>query len=113
MVDDDDAMRSIICALTNEAVPGANIMEHTSSFHALREVERGAELLITDCHMPGMDGITLVQTIRRMKNSIPIIMVSGSDEARLPGEKAGIDLFVPKSRLAVDLKDAIHTLERM
>jgi CheY-like chemotaxis protein len=59
--------------------------------------------------MPEMNGPTLVRAIRQMKNSIPIIMVSGSDEARDLGEKAGIDKFVQKSRLTVDLEDAIQT----
>ena len=58
--------------------------------------------------MPDMDGPTLVQTIRGMKNAIPIIMVSGSSEARELGEKAGIDRFVEKKRLNAELGDAIH-----
>jgi CheY-like chemotaxis protein len=59
--------------------------------------------------MPDMDGPTLVQTIRRMKNAIPIIMVSGSADARELGEKAGIDKFVEKNRLNAELGEAIHT----
>jgi CheY-like chemotaxis protein len=59
--------------------------------------------------MPDMDGPTLVQTIRGMKNAIPIIMVSGSVDARELGEKAGIDRFVEKNRLNAELGEAIHT----
>ena len=110
VVDDDDAVRSVLCALAHEAVPRAAIDEHTSSLEALHEVETGvADLLITNCHMPDMDGPTLVQTIRRMKNAIPIIMVSGSADARELGEKAGIDKFVEKNRLNAELGEAIHT----
>ena len=110
VVDDDDAIRSIVCALALVAVPGASIGERTSSLHALREVDSGAAtLLITNCHMPDMDGPTLVQTIREKKNSIPIIMVSGSPEARSLGEKAGIDKFVEKTHLNAELVGAIHT----
>ena len=47
--------------------------------------------------MPDMDGPTLVHEIRQMKNSLPIIMVSGSDDARVLGEKAGIDKFVERA----------------
>ena len=109
VVDDDDAVRSIICALAQEALPDATICAHTSSVHALREIEAGADLLITNCHMPDVDGPTLVHTIREMKNSIPNLMVSGSEEARRLGEEAGIDKFVEKSRLNGELSDAIHT----
>ena len=110
VVDDDDAIRSVVCALAHEAAPCATIGEHTSSLTALHEVETGvADLLITNCHMPDMNGPTLVQTIRGMKNSIPIIMVSASDDARELGEKAGIDKFIEKNRLNAELGDAIHT----
>jgi CheY-like chemotaxis protein len=110
VVDDDDAIRSVLCALAHEAVPCATIDEHASSLHALQEVETGSvDLLITNCHMPDMDGPTLVQTIRGMKNAVPIIMVSASADARELGEKAGIDKFVDKSHLNTELGDAIHT----
>jgi DNA-binding response OmpR family regulator len=110
VVDDDDEIRSLLCALAHEAVPGATIGEHASSRHALNEIERGsADLLITNCDMPDMDGPTLVQTIRKMKNSIPIIMVSGSPEARSLGERSGIDKFVEKTHLNTELGDAIKT----
>ena len=111
VVDDDDAIRSVVCALAHEAAPCATIEEHTSSLHALHEVETGVvDLLITNCHMPDMDGPTLVQKIRGMKNAIPIIMVSGDPDARELGEKAGIDRFVEKSRLNAELGEAIHTV---
>ena len=60
--------------------------------------------------MPEMDGPTLVRTIREEKNSIPIIMVSGSPEARGLGENAGIDRFVAKVQLRPALAEAIHAL---
>jgi CheY-like chemotaxis protein len=109
VVDDDDDVRSVLCALAHEAVPCATIDQHRSALNALHEVETGlADLLITNCHMPDLDGPTLVQTIRGMKNAIPIIMVSASADARELGEKAGIDWFVEKNRLSAELGDAIH-----
>src|ERR1700743_289427 len=100
VVDDDDAISSVVCALAHEAVPDAAIDEHSSGLNALHEVETGsADLLITNCQMPDMDGPTLVKAIRGMKNAIPIIMVSGDADARRLGEKAGIDKFVAKNRL--------------
>ena len=111
VVDDDDAVRSIVMAVAREAMPSASLAEHYSSLHALQEINNGsADLLITNCHMPDMDGPTLVKTIRQEKNSIPIIMVSGSDDARELGEQAGIDRFVPKHAIIPALSDAIHSL---
>ena len=111
VVDDDDAIRSIIMAIAHEAMPTASVTEHTSSLYALQEINSGAaDLLITNCHMPDMDGPTLVRTIRADKNSLPIIMVSGSSAARELGEDAGIDRFVAKVQLQPALAEAIHSL---
>jgi CheY-like chemotaxis protein len=111
IVDDDDAIRSIVTAIARETVPTAVVTEHTSSLKALQEVSSGsADLLITNFHMPDMDGLTLVKKIRSEKNAIPIIMVSGSDEVRLLGEKAGIDRFVPKHAMHPALPEAILAL---
>jgi CheY-like chemotaxis protein len=111
VVDDDDAVRSIVMAVAREAIPSASLTEHHSSLHALQEIHTGsADLLITNCHMPDMDGPTLVKTIREENNSIPIIMVSGSDDARELGEQAGVDRFVPKHTIIPELSAAIHSL---
>jgi len=111
VVDDDDAVRSIVMAVARETLPLASLAEHHSSLHALQEIHNGsADLLITNCHMPDMDGRTLVKTIRQENNSIPIIMVSGSDDARELGEEAGIDRFVPKHTIIPELSAAIHSL---
>jgi CheY-like chemotaxis protein len=100
VVDDDPAIRSVIVAVARKAIPSASLAEHHSSMHALQEITNGsADLLITNCHMPDMDGLTSMRTIRADKNSLPIIMVSGSPEARELGENAGIDRFVAKVQL--------------
>jgi two-component system, chemotaxis family, chemotaxis protein CheY len=111
IVDDDDAIRSVVMAIAREAVPSAIVTEHTSSLHALQEVESGAaNLLITNFHMPDMDGLTLVRKIRGERIAIPIIMVSGSDEIRVLGEQAGVDRFIAKHAIHPALGDAIREL---
>jgi CheY-like chemotaxis protein len=110
VLDDDDVVRSIIHALAHESVPSANITDYASGFPALQQIEGGGtDLLITDCHMPDMDGPTLVKILRAKKMMVSIIMVSGSD-ARELGEEAGIDCFVEKQHLFSELPDAIQTL---
>jgi len=111
IVDDDDQIRTIVSEVAHETLPAAEIAEHTSAVHALQEIESGSvDLLITNCHMPDMDGPTLVKTLRAHRHAVPIIMVSGSDDARALGELAGIDRFVSKHLLYPDLPAAIHAL---
>ena len=111
IVDDDDLIRSVIRDVAHEALPAAEITEHNSATYALHDVETGTvDLLITNCHMPDMDGPTLVKTLRDHKHSLPIIMVSGSEDAQQLGELAGIDRFVPKHLLHLNLEEAIFGL---
>jgi CheY-like chemotaxis protein len=111
IVDDDDQIRSMVHDLAQEVLPSAHIVDCHSCFEALHQIKAGiVDLLITNCHMPDMDGPTMVRKIREQKSLIPIIMVSGSDDARELGEEAGIDRFVPKVRLHAGLAEAIHAL---
>src|SRR5437016_13449045 len=111
IVDDDDEIRGLVRAMAEQALPSAQFTEHTLARKALHQIEAGpVDLLITNCHMPDMDGPTLVKTLRNRKNSLPIIMVSGSDEARKLGENAGIDRFVPKHLLHGNLAEAIFAV---
>ena len=82
-----------------------------NGFEALQALGQIAyDIVLMDCHMPDMDGPTLIRTLRQGKNGIPIIMVSGSDEARRLAEEVGVDLFVPKHALHAALTDAIRSL---
>jgi CheY-like chemotaxis protein len=111
IVDDDDEIRGLVREMAQQALPSAEFSEYHLATNALKAVERGSvDILITNCHMPDMDGPTLVRTLRDRNNPIPIIMVSGSDDARQLGEAAGIDRFVPKDSLYRDLAKAIFSL---
>ncbi len=73
------------------------------------------QLLVTDIEMPEMDGIALVQTLRkepRFKH-LPIIISSSRDaeQDRLHGMEAGADYYLVKSSFQDEtLLDAIHQL---
>ncbi len=73
------------------------------------------QLLVTDVEMPEMDGIALVQALRkepRFKH-LPIIISSSRDaeQDRLHGMEAGADYYLVKSSFQDEtLLDAIHQL---
>jgi two-component system sensor histidine kinase and response regulator WspE len=77
--------------------------------------EGNYQLLVTDVEMPEMDGIALIQTLRkepRFKH-LPIIISSSrdSEQDRLHGMEAGADYYLVKSSFQDDtLLDAIHQL---
>lgn len=83
---------------------GYALLEAANGFEALemlRDRSFAPDLIVTDIEMPGMDGIALVEQIRRLDLPVakaPIIAASGNaDETmRRTAIAAGCDLFLTK-----------------
>jgi DNA-binding response OmpR family regulator len=111
IVDDDDGIRSAAQMIARQTFPTAAIAAFSTCSDALRTLRPGSmDLLITNCHMPDMDGATMVRKLREANFTLPIIMISGSEEARKLGEEAGIDEFVSKQFLFRDLPSTLKGL---
>ena len=63
------------------------------------------DLVITDMHMPGVNGLELVAAIRKGYSQIPVILMTGkgSEEIAVEALHAGAASYVPKRALAVSL----------
>jgi CheY-like chemotaxis protein len=81
---------------------GAEALEHLE--------ERTPLAVVTDLLMPEMDGLELVEQVRRRYASIPVILITGhgSEEIALKALMAGAADFVPKTRLASELSAAVE-----
>ena len=82
---------------------------------ALSKIASGAryDLLITDNHLPHVNGLELVRYARRLKHrsELPIVMFSAVD-CRAEAEQAGVDVFLRKpediQRLVPVIKQLLH-----
>lgn len=75
------------------------------------------DAIITDLRMPKMDGLALIEKIKKsdhLKN-IPIIIFSANDtpEYEVKSLKLGADVFIKKPCSIEKLLDAIHSLLSM
>ena len=72
------------------------------------------DLVIADLAMPGMDGLTLLRSIRadRRLESVRLVMMtaSGQDQDRLDAQIAGANDFLTKPTSSRDLLATIHRL---
>lgn len=80
---------------------------------ALRQLEsRMADVVLTDLQMPNMDGLRLVETIRRLYPALPVLIMTahGSEDIATKALMAGAAGFVPKGGLARALVDAVESV---
>jgi two-component system OmpR family response regulator len=72
------------------------------------------DAMIVDIMLPEMDGITLIQNIRRKKNNTPIIILSARDRVddRVSGLQAGADDYLTKPFAFSELLARVQALIR-
>ncbi|MDR2678643.1 MAG: response regulator [Zoogloeaceae bacterium] len=116
VVDDSIASRRHLCRMLND-LGIVNVFEAQNGREAVDFLsETMVDLVLTDYHMPEMDGEALVAYIRTQswQASVPILMVtSESNEARLAAvEKSGVSAIFDKPFGARDMRRIIaRTLE--
>jgi two-component system chemotaxis response regulator CheY len=80
VTDDDEELRLIIRRALEGA--GHSVWEAADGAEALRHLERErTDLVITDMHMPGMDGLELARMLRKAARRPALIGISGNDFA--------------------------------
>jgi CheY-like chemotaxis protein len=97
--DSDDCSETLELALLT--LKGVQIAVVRSAEEALERFSAGSvAALVTDLHLPHMDGLHLVSAIRsqRRGHRIPVVVISGDSDPRTPGRvrAAGAQAFFPK-----------------
>lgn len=80
---------------------------------ALQAIGRQApDLVLTDLDMPEMNGLELVETLRREHASIPVILMTqfGSEETAVQALQKGASSYVPKRNL---VRDIVSTIDQV
>ena len=104
-------MRSLLRIYLMRDFPTFHVWAYSSPEEAMEEAPlEGADLLITDCKMPSMDGPTLVRTLRALGKTLAIVMMSEHDESLKPEETLGVDRFIAKRFLAGQLAPTLRSL---
>ena len=99
VADDSVTTRTLEKAILEEAGYAVRVAaDGHQAWQLLQEEE--FDLLVADVEMPGMDGFTLTDTLRRSgRRRIPVVLVTSlsSDRDRARGLEAGADAYIVKS----------------
>jgi two-component system response regulator GlrR len=100
LVDDDPAARGLLGRLLTGM--GFTVQTAANGHVALAAIAADPpDLIISDIQMPHLDGLGLVQEVRRLGQTIPIVLISADPEAvRLPPNVPFLPKPVDLTRLA-------------
>ncbi|RMG33540.1 MAG: sensor histidine kinase, partial [Planctomycetota bacterium] len=113
VVDDNDTNRQILCEMLGRW--GLKAVAAASAEEAWRIVEaeqtRPFDFVLSDVHMPGIDGVTFLQRLKdagRLEG-VAVLMLSSSDGAdvRSAGHRLGVGRFLVKPIKQSELFDAL------
>lgn len=111
VVEDDVRFNQIVCASLNAAGYAVQGCTNASeAFDALHD--SGADIIISDIMMPGIDGFEFVEDVRRINKRIPILLMTARDDlsAKRQGFRAGIDDYMVKP---IDLDELLLRIEAL
>jgi len=95
IVEDEEKLRRVVELQLASA--GFQVLKAGTAEEGLRLADR-ADLIVTDLRLPGMDGLEMIQRIRRLDAQIPVIVMTafGTVENAVEAMKAGALDFLPK-----------------
>lgn len=118
LVDDDTLQRSMVSQLVERHL-GFPVAHAADGAAALRQLEQDKaseiKLVLLDMHMPGMNGLEVLQAIRQHFPSLAVIMLTASAhvDVAVQALKAGACDFLTKPPELERLRISVHNALRM
>jgi CheY-like chemotaxis protein len=111
VVDDSRELTYVIADFLS--MHGYEVQTAHNGFEALNCMgKKRLDIVVTDIHMPGMDGFALMSEIKTRYPDVPIILITGLSvgEAQKMAFEKGADAFVAKPFKMKELKSVIESV---
>lgn len=114
VVDDFSTMRRIVRNLLKE-LGYTNVDEAEDGLVALQKLESGGfDFVVTDWNMPNMDGLTLLQNIRKTSSlkHLPVLMITAEakKENIIAAAQAGASGYIVKPFTAATMAEKLQKI---
>ena len=115
LVDDSATVRGLVArALRLAGLPLGNVLQAGNGAEALEVLKsKDVDVVVTDLHMPEMDGLTLIRHLRAdpMHKDLPVIVVSteGGAERIAEARELGISAYLRKPFKPEQVKEAVNS----
>jgi two-component system NtrC family response regulator len=109
IIDDDESLRRVL--EYNLAQEGYAVLTAASGEQGLDHLRKeGADLVVTDVRMAGMDGLRVMEEVRKLDPSIQVIILTafGTIEMAVEAMKAGAFHYISKPFNRDELKLTIR-----
>ena len=98
IADDSSAIRQAMRYILEQE--GYNVTEAVNGADCIGKIQEDTDLIISDVNMPEMDGVTMLETVRKSgpRKTIPIIMVTtvSQEEMKQKGKEMGATAWLLK-----------------
>jgi FixJ family two-component response regulator len=114
IVDDDEAVRHSLQALLEAAGLSVDVYPTGEDFLAAADAAGGAAggtgCLILDLHLPGLDGVQILERLRDAGDTTPVILISARFDpaTRVRADRAGALVLLEKPLREAALLDGIE-----
>ncbi|WP_300225325.1 response regulator transcription factor [uncultured Bacteroides sp.] len=116
LVEDDKNLSFILKSSLEQMIGGYEVLSVANGKDGLDMLTKeNFDVIVSDVEMPVMDGVTMVQHIKKNHPSLAIIFITGLTTARdvINGYQAGADFYIKKPFLPEELDAHIQAVLRM
>ncbi|QDU39347.1 Luminescence regulatory protein LuxO [Maioricimonas rarisocia] len=115
IVDDNPVEQRYVARVLRSAIEEFEVIYADDGRDAVVALNRQpVDLVLTDLHMPEMNGLELLSVARRQFRDVPIVIMTsrGSEQAATDALRRGAANYIPKKALEAELPDLCsHVLE--